>query len=477
MRPATDSSCSAAAMWQRRRRDAATRNGLESSLRGIFGDRVSRAEAIRKHHSQDEAYHVAVPDFVAVAHSTSEVARVVKVCAEVGCPITCWGAGTSLEGNALAIAGGLCLDLSEMNRVLAVRSDELNATVQAGVRRQQLNLQLKGTGLFFPVDPGADATIGGMTATRASGTTAVRYGTMRSNVLACTVVMADGRVIETARRAPKSAAGYDLTALLIGSEGTLGIMTEVTVRLHPLPEHVVAAIAAFGALDDAVQASMQCIQIGLGVARIELLDEAMMAAVNAIGGAKYAARPTLFVEFHGMHALVDAQLRQFGEICDSLGGEIVHRAQYEEERIALWKTRHEALYASKALRPGSKVLITDVCVPVSRLAECITETRADLNASGLPATIAGHVGDGNFHAFIMLDPHDRQEVARAEALHERMARRAIAMDGTCTGEHGIGVGKQALLRDELGAAVSVMGRIKAALDPQQLLNPGKIFHV
>lgn len=450
-------------------------NPLRATLAEVFAERVSVSHSVREHHSEDEAYHSALPDLVLFPESTAEVSKAVEICAHFDCPIVAWGAGTSLEGNALAALGGACLDLSRMDRVLEVHAEDLTATVQPGVRRNQLNLELKNTGLFFPIDPGADATLGGMASTRASGTNAVKYGTMRSNVVCCTAVLADGRVIRTATRAPKSAAGYDLTALLVGSEGTLGVITDLTVRLHPLPEQATAIVCIFETVEAAVQTVILAIQSGLGVARIELLDEHMMVAVNRFERAAYPVAPTLFVEFHGSKTLVDEQVQQFAEIGESSGGRITHTATMQEARAALWKARHNALYASRALRPGTKVLITDVCVPISRLADCILETRSDLDQSTLPATIAGHVGDGNFHAFISVDPRNPQELAEAEALHVRMAERAIRMDGTCTGEHGIGLGKRELLVSELGEAVSVMRALKCSLDPNNLLNPGKIF--
>jgi D-lactate dehydrogenase (cytochrome) len=461
--------------WATARRDPKTLGRLSDALTSVFAERVSVSRSIREHHSQDEAYHAALPDLVLFPKTVAEVAKAVEICATFNCPIVSWGAGTSLEGNALAILGGACLNLSAMDRIVEVNGEDLTATVEPGVRRNQLGLALKHTGLFFPIDPGADASLGGMAATRASGTNAVKYGTMRDNVVCCTAVLADGRVIRTGRRAPKSAAGYDLTALLVGSEGTLGIITELTVRLHPLPEQVIATICGFETVEAAVQAVILAIQSGLGVARIELLDAPMMAAVNRFEKAHYPVTPTLFVEFHGSKSLVTEQAALFCEISTSLGGRTIQTATTPEERTALWRARHNALYASRASQPGAKVLITDVCVPISRLAECILETRADLDESSLTATIAGHVGDGNFHAFILVDPRRPEQIAEAEALHRRMGQRAISMNGTCTGEHGIGLGKRDLLVAEVGYSVSVMRAIKSALDPQNLLNPGKIF--
>jgi len=452
------------------------RDALLARLSEVFGERVSAGAAARAQHAQDEGYHRGgAPDFVAFPASTEEAARAVALCAAAGCPVIPWGAGTSLEGNVLASEGGLCLDLSRMTTVVSVQPQDLSATVQAGVRREQLNAELKGTGLYFPIDPGADATLGGMAATRASGTNAVKYGTMRANVLACTVVMADGRVVRTARRAPKSSAGYDLTALMVGSEGTLGVITELTVRLYPLPEEVVALVCPFATIDGAVQAVIAAIQLGLGAARLEFLDAAMMAAINRYETMSHAETPTLFVEFHGSPASVPEQAARFEDFIGGFGGAVAQKAVRTEDRSALWKARHNALYAARALRPGARALITDVCVPISRLADCLLETRADLDASSLTATVVGHVGDGNFHCLILVDPDNPAEVAEAEALHQAMARRAIDMDGTCTGEHGVGLGKRELLVEELGSAISTMAAIKAALDPQNILNPGKIL--
>ncbi len=455
---------------------APERDALLGRLSEVFGERVSAGASARAQHAQDEGYHRGgAPDFVAFPASTEEAARAVALCAAVGCPVIPWGAGTSLEGNVLASEGGLCLDLSRMTTVVSVQPQDLSATVQAGVRREQLNAELKGTGLYFPIDPGADATLGGMAATRASGTNAVKYGTMRANVLACTVVMADGRVVRTARRAPKSSAGYDLTALMVGSEGTLGVITELTVRLYPLPEEVVALVCPFETTDGAVQAVIAAIQLGLGAARLEFLDGPMMAAINRYETMSHAETPTLFVEFHGSPASVPEQVARFEDFIGGFGGAVAQKAARPEDRSALWKARHNALYAARALRPGARALITDVCVPISRLADCLLETRADLDASSLTATVVGHVGDGNFHCLILVDPDNPAEVAEAEALHQAMARRAIGMDGTCTGEHGVGLGKRELLVEELGSAISTMAAIKAALDPKNILNPGKIL--
>lgn len=441
----------------------------------LLGDRVSDARAALQHHSEDEAYHSALPDLVAFPKSTEEVAEIAKICNAMQCPIVPWGAGTSLEGNALAVDGGLCLDLSTMDEIVEIHAEDLCVTVQPGVRREQLNHELRHSGLFFPIDPGANATLGGMAATRASGTNAIRYGTMRQNVLRCTAVLADGRIITTGRRAPKSAAGYDMTALLVGSEGTLGIITELTIRLHPIPEHIAAMTCVFPSVDAAVGTVILAIQSCVSLARIELLDEAMMSAINAFEQADFPASPTLAVEFHGSEAFVEEQMARFLELVEASEGTVSRTASTTEERSALWKARHNALYATKALKPGKKILITDVCVPISRLADCLKESRLDIDSSPLTATIAGHVGDGNFHAFILVDIEDTAELEAAEELHHRMAKRAVRMDGTCTGEHGIGLGKRELLVTEAGECVAAMAAVKAALDPSYLLNPGKIF--
>ena len=448
---------------------------LKSKLSALLGDRFSDAETVREHHSEDEAYHSAMPDLVAFPASTHEVSAIVRLCAEHACPVMAWGAGTSLEGNALAVAGGLCLDLSQMDGVVEVHAEDMTVAVQAGLCREELNLELRHTGLYFPIDPGANATLGGMAATRASGTNAIKYGTMRQNVLRCTVVLPDGDVIETGTRAPKSAAGYDLTALFVGSEGTLGIITELTLRLHPIPETTASIMCIFPTLEAAVETVILAIQTSLDPARIELMDEAMMAAINTYEKADYPVSPTLAVEFHGPPAAVAEQLERFQELIAGEQGTVSRTATRPEERSALWKARHNALYATRSLQQGKKLLITDVCVPISRLADCITATRKDIDSSGILGTIAGHVGDGNFHAFLLFDPEIPAELNTVEALHQRMGARAIEMGGTCTGEHGIGVGKKDLLRQEAGNSTQTMLAIKRALDPDGVLNPGKIF--
>jgi len=454
-------------------------DGLIAILRQIVGEeRVSTAAAVREQHGRDESYHAPVaPDAVVFAHSTEEVAAVVAACAERRVPIVPFGTGTSLEGGVAALSGGVCIDLSGMNQVLRVSSEDLDCTVQAGVTRKQLNEHLRDTGLFFPIDPGADASLGGMAATRASGTNAVRYGTMRENVLGLTVVLADGRVIRTGTRARKSSAGYDLTRLFVGSEGTLGIITEVTLRLHGIPEAVSAAVAAFPTIEDAVNTVILTIQSGVPVARIELLDDVQMDAVNRFSKLDYVVAPTLFFEFHGTERGVVEQAEQVEAIAKEFGASDFRWATRQEERSRLWQARHDGYYAALALRPGAKGMPTDVCVPISRLAECITETKKDIEESGVLAPIVGHVGDGNFHLVYVLDPENEEEVARAGALHERMVMRALAMGGTCTGEHGIGYGKMHFLEAEHGEGVSVMRQIKLALDPSNLMNPGKVVRV
>jgi len=451
---------------------------LLASLRQLLGDRLSTSAAICAQHGKDESYHAPhAPDAVAFARDTEEVSAIVSLCAEYRTPVIAFGAGTSLEGHVAALAGGICLDLSQMNRILRVNAEDLDATVEAGVTRKQLNEHLRDTGLFFPIDPGADASLGGMAATRASGTNAVRYGTMRENVLALTVVLADGRVIRTARRARKSAAGYDLTRLFVGSEGTLGIIAELSVRLYGIPEAISAAVCGFPTIEDAVNTVILTIQSGVPVARIELLDEAQIAAINKYSKLDYRIAPTLFFEFHGTAAGVAEQAEAVEAIADEHGGADFRWATTPENRSKLWQARHDAYYAALALRPGSKGWATDVCVPISRLAECISETKRDLAASLLPSALVGHVGDGNFHLVFMIDPNRPEEIAEASRLNDRMVARALAMEGTCTGEHGIGYGKMEFLVSELGEGVSVMRAIKRALDPANILNPGKIVHV
>jgi D-lactate dehydrogenase (cytochrome) len=448
---------------------------LITELRELLGERLSTAHAVREQHGHDESYHeVAAPDAVAFAESTEDVAAIVTVCARHGAPVIAYGTGTSLEGHVQALHGGVCIDLSRMDRVLDINAEDLDCRVQAGVTRKQLNSYLRDTGLFFPIDPGADASLGGMSATRASGTNAVRYGTMRENVLGLTVVLADGRIIRTGGRARKSAAGYDLTRVFVGSEGTLGVITEIQLRLYGIPEAISSAVCSFPTLEAAVNTVILTIQTGIPVARIEILDEVQMDAINRYSDLHYPVQPTLFFEFHGSTNGVREQAESVGEIASDLGGGDFQWATRQEERNKLWQARHDAYYACLALRPGAKGWATDVCVPISRLAECMLETRKDIDESGVAAPMVGHAGDGNFHLVFLIDPDNAEEMARATAVNERMVMRAIAMGGTCTGEHGVGYGKQKFLLSEHGEAVSVMRQIKAALDPGNIMNPGKI---
>jgi D-lactate dehydrogenase (cytochrome) len=448
---------------------------LIEELRNLLGDRLSTAGAVREHHGKDESYHPNhPPDAVAFVRSTEEVAAVVRACARRGVPVIPFGTGTSLEGGVAALRGGVCIDLSGMDRILRVGAEDLDVTVEAGVTRKRLNEHLRDTGLFFPIDPGADASLGGMTATRASGTNAVRYGTMRDNVLGLTVVLADGRIIHTGGRARKSSAGYDLTRLFVGSEGTLGVITEVTLRLYGIPEAVSAAVCPFETIRGAVDTVIATIQSGIPVARIELMDEVQMGAVVRHSKLDYPAVPTLFFEFHGTESGVVEQAETVAAIAADNGGAGFHWATRPEDRSRLWQARHDAYYAALALRPGCGGWATDVCVPISRLADCILETKADLGQSRLLAPLVGHVGDGNFHLVFLVKPDDPEEMAEAAHLNERMVLRAIAMGGTCTGEHGVGYGKIPFLAVEHGDAVDVMRAIKQALDPQNIMNPGKV---
>ncbi|MGR3717870.1 MAG: FAD-binding oxidoreductase [Thermohalobaculum sp.] len=440
-----------------------------------FGDRLSRAAAVREQHGHDEAHlppHP--PDAVIWPRSTGEVALVARTCHEHGCPIVPWGTGTSLEGQVIPVRGGISLDFAQMDQVLAVHAEDMDVVVQPGITRKRLNEHLRDTGLFFPVDPGADASLGGMAATRASGTCAVRYGTMREAVMALEVVLADGRVIRTGSRARKSSAGYDLTKLFVGSEGTLGLITELTLRLHGVPEAISAATCAFERLEDAVNAVIETIQTGVPVARIELLDALTIRGFNGYSGYDLAERPTLFLEFHGSEASVAEQAETVGEIArdhDCLGFAWTANA---EERNRLWAARHNVYYAQQSLRPGARGYVTDACVPISRLAEAILETAEDLADSPLIAPLVGHAGDGNFHLVILTDPDDPAEMAEAERLATRISERALRLGGTVTGEHGVGLGKRKFMAAEHGDAWAVMGDIKRTLDPRGILNPGKL---
>jgi len=454
------------------RRNSTTQAVAE--IRSLLGDRLSTAPAVRESHGKDQTWNPgAPPDAVAFVRDTGEVQKVVSICARYKTPVIAYGAGTSLEAHFSAPFGGISVDLSGMNRIIAVHAEDLDATVEAGVTRKQLNTYLRDQGLFFPVDPGADASLGGMTATRASGTNAVRYGTMRENVLNLTAVMADGTVIKTGSRARKSSAGYDLTRLLVGSEGTLGIITEVTVKLYGIPESIVAGVCPFPSVEACCRATIQAIQMGLPVARIELVDAEHVKAFNAYSKIDLKVTPTLFLEFHGTEASAREQAETFGIIAEELGGGPFSWASKEEDRQKLWQARHDSFWATKALMPGKEALATDVCVPISRLAECVTETQADLAASGLYGPIVGHVGDGNFHVVLYCDRSNPDEVRRVKEVYGRLIDRAIAMEGTCTGEHGIGAGKVAYLEREHGPALEYMKAVKRALDPQNILNPGK----
>jgi D-lactate dehydrogenase (cytochrome) len=454
-------------------------DAMLQALRDRFGDRCSTAQAVRDQHGRDEsAYDAAPPDAVVFCESNEDVIDAVKLADHHEVPVIPFGVGSSLEGHLLAVQGGISLDLSRMNRVLRVNAEDLTVTVQAGVTRTQLNREIRDTGLFFPIDPGADASLGGMAATRASGTNAVRYGTMRENVLGLGVVTASGEWIRTGTRARKSAAGYDLTRLFVGSEGTLGVMTEVTLKLYPLPEAVSAAICHFPSIDAAVQTTIMTIQMGVPIARVELVDANTVGLVNRHSGLGLAERPMLLMEFHGSPASVAEQAQTVQDIAAEHGGEAFEWASTPEERTRLWTARHHAYFAAIQSRPGCRAMSTDACVPISRLAELIAESVADVDASGLPYFLVGHVGDGNFHFGYLIDPDQPAERELAEALNHRLVERTLRMEGTCSGEHGVGLHKMGFLLDEAGAgAVGLMRAIKQALDPKDIMNPGKIFVV
>ncbi|MGN7733783.1 MULTISPECIES: FAD-binding oxidoreductase [unclassified Sinorhizobium] len=441
-----------------------------------FGDRFQTGEAIRAQHAHTTTYIPAqLPDAVVFAESAEDVREIVQIAARHKVPLIPFGTGSSLEGHINAPNGGISVDLQRMNKVLEVNAEDLDCRVEPGITREELNTYLRDTGLFFPIDPGANASIGGMASTRASGTNAVRYGTMKDNVLALTVVTADGREIRTAHRARKSSAGYDLTRLFVGAEGTLGIITSITLRLQGIPEVISGGVCPFPTIEDACNAVILTIQSGIPVARIELLDALQMKACNGYSGLSYAETPTLFVEFHGSAESVELQSRQFGEIASEFGSSGFQWTTNPEERARLWKARHNAYWAQKSLIPGAAILSTDVCVPISRLADCVVATQEDSAAHGLTAPIVGHAGDGNFHVGLLFDDKDAADVARAEAFVERLNARALAMDGTCTGEHGIGQGKMPFLEAELGDALDLMRQVKRSLDPDNIFNPGKIF--
>lgn len=447
-----------------------------SAFRQAFGTRFQTGEAIRAQHAHTTTYIPAqLPDGVLFAENTDDVKTAVRLCAGHKVPVVPFGTGSSLEGQVNAPNGGISIDFSKMNRVLEVNAEDLDCTVEPGITREELNAYLRDTGLFFPIDPGANASIGGMASTRASGTNAVRYGTMKDNVLAVTVVTASGEEIRTARRARKSSAGYDLTRLHVGAEGTLGVLTSITLRLQGIPSVIAGGICGFPTLKDACNAVIMTIQLGIPVARIELVNTLQIKACNAYSGLALPEQPTLFVEFHGSEESVALQSQQFGEVASECGGGDFQWTSDAEERARLWKARHNVYWAAKALRTGASVLATDVCVPISRLADCVAETEADIEEHGLLAPIVGHAGDGNFHVSLVFDDKDPAEIDKIEAFVARLNARALSMDGTCTGEHGIGQGKQAFLPRELGEAVDVMRQIKRALDPDNIFNPGKIF--
>ncbi|WP_299817768.1 FAD-linked oxidase C-terminal domain-containing protein [uncultured Roseibium sp.] len=447
-----------------------------TELKERFGERCATSAALREQHGHTTTWlRNQPPDAVVFAESTQEVAEAVRICAALKVPVIPFGAGSSLEGHLNAPLGGVSLDLSRMNRVLEVHAEDLDCRVEAGVTRKQLNSDLRDTGLFFPIDPGADASLGGMAATRASGTNAVRYGTMKDAVLALTVVTADGQIIRTGGRAKKSSAGYDLTRLFVGSEGTLGVITELTLRLHGQPEAISGGVCPFPDVNSACNAVISTIQMGIPVARIELLDALQVKACNTYSKLDLAETPTLFLEFHGSEAGVREQSEMFSQIAEEFGGGPFHWATAAEERTKLWTARHDAYWAGKTLKPEAEIMVTDVCVPISRLAECVSETAEDIAREGFLAPIVGHVGDGNFHVQILVDLDNPEEVRRTEAFVERLAIRAIGMDGTCTGEHGVGQGKAKYMRREHGDALEVMGAIKTALDPGNIMNPGKIL--
>ena len=442
-----------------------------------FGAQCSQSLAVREQHGRDEGALVAPPPSAVVfAESTQDVADAVKLASTYEVPVIPYGAGSSLEGHLLAVQGGISLDVSRMNRVLSVNADDLTVTVQPGLSRKQLNEAIRDTGLFFPIDPGADASIGGMTATRASGTNAVRYGTMRENVLALEVVAASGEVIHTGTRAKKSSAGYDLTRLMVGSEGTLGIVTEVTVRLFPLPEAVSAAICSFPSIEAAVRTVIQTIQLGVPIARVELIDANSVRMVNAYSKTTLREEPMLLMEFHGSPAGVKEQAETVQDIAREFGGQAFEWASTPEDRTRLWTARHNAYFAAVSSVPGCRAISTDTCVPISRLADCLLDSITEADASGLPYFLVGHVGDGNFHFGYLLDPTKPEQFQKAEELNHQLVARALRLGGTCTGEHGVGIHKMGFLVDETGAgAVDMMRAIKRALDPKNILNPGKIF--
>ncbi|XAH23789.1 FAD-linked oxidase C-terminal domain-containing protein [Xylophilus sp. GW821-FHT01B05] len=447
------------------------------ALAARFGAQCSTAQAVREQHGRDESsFQAPPPAAVVFAESTQDVADALRIADAHAVPVIAFGSGSSLEGHLLAVQGGISVDVSRMNRILRLDADDLTVTVQPGITRKQLNEQIKDSGLFFPIDPGADASLGGMAATRASGTNAVRYGTMRENVLALEVVSASGEVLRTGTRARKSAAGYDLTRLFVGSEGTLGIITEVTLRLYPLPEAVSAAICSFPSIEAAVRATIQTIQIGVPIARVELIDANTVRMVNTHSKTTLREEPMLLMEFHGTPASVKEQAETVQDIAGEFGGNAFEWASTPEERTRLWTARHNAYFAAIQSRPGCRAISTDTCVPISRLADCLLDSVAEADASGIPYFLVGHVGDGNFHFGYLIDPDSAEERATAERLNHTLVERALRLEGTCTGEHGVGLHKMGFLVDEAGAgAIDMMRTIKRAMDPKNILNPGKIF--
>jgi D-lactate dehydrogenase (cytochrome) len=462
----------AAPAWRDERAIAAA----VAQLAARFGNRLVTSSAVREQHANTTTWVAnEPPDAVVFPQTTEDVQQIVRICASHHVPVIAFGTGTSLEGQINAPQGGVCIDVRDMNRVLAVHAEDLDCVIEPGITRKQLNEQLRDQGLFFPIDPGADASLGGMTATRASGTNAVRYGTMKDNVLALKAVLANGEVIKTAQRAKKSAAGYDLTRLFVGSEGTFGVITELTLKLHGIPEAIASGVCPFPSVEAACNATIATIQTGIPVARIELLDELQVKACNAYSKLTLPEQPMLFLEFHGSKTSVAEQSEQFAEIAREQGGGPFDWATKPEDRTRLWQARHDAYWAARGLRPGSQAIATDVCVPISRLADCLTATQADIAESRLVAPILGHVGDGNFHLSLLVDMDDSDEVRRANGLCQRLVERALAMEGTCTGEHGVGQGKMKYLAGEHGEqALAVMRALKQALDPQNIMNPGKI---
>ena len=446
-----------------------------AAIRDVLGDRLSTARIVREQLGKDQTWNAGYPpDAVAFVKSTDEVSRIVSICATYKIPVIPYGTGTSLEGHFAAIHGGICVDMNGMNNILEVHAEDLDCRVEAGVTRKQLNVHLRDQGLFFPIDPGADASLGGMSATRASGTNAVRYGTMKDNVLGLTCVMANGEVIRTGTRARKSSAGYDLTRLMVGSEGTLGVITEVALKLHGIPESMAAGVCAFPSVEACCNTTIECIQSGIPVARIELVDAEHIKAINAYSKLSMAVTPTLFVEFHGTAAGTREQSELFSAIAASHGGGAITWAIQEEDRSKLWQARHDAFWATQAIRPaGTESLSTDVCVPISRLAECVEATRIDLLENNIYGPMIGHVGDGNFHVGMFCNPQDPAAVKHVKAAYDRLVDRALEMGGTCTGEHGIGSGKRHYLKREHGPALAWMQAIKTALDPDNIMNPGK----